>query len=177
MFVLVKNGNWIVKLECRGLRWNWIEGKLIQRFSREQLCPLPPYANLFRFNYSDPVGFYIRTVPCGAVWRHPSQAVEIRMHGFMEEKEKGPTTTTIPKPLFHLPYVLDAGMKKYVIFVLELHMWHNIKIFSVLFQKHIKRTHAKHHTSEAIESYYQRYDLPAPLEGIIVPIDCNNNYE
>ncbi|GAB5572605.1 CDAN1-interacting nuclease 1 isoform X3 [Prionailurus iriomotensis] len=24
-------------------------------------------------------------------------------------------------------------------------------------QKHIKRTHAKHHTSEAIESYYQRY--------------------
>ncbi|GAB1286701.1 CDAN1-interacting nuclease 1 [Apodemus speciosus] len=28
-------------------------------------------------------------------------------------------------------------------------------------QKHIKRTHAKHHTPEAIESYYQRY-----LDGV-----------
>ncbi|XP_057398668.1 CDAN1-interacting nuclease 1 [Balaenoptera acutorostrata] len=39
-----------------------------------------------------------------------------------------------------------------------------LSIFSQEYQKHIKRTHAKHHTSEAIESYYQRYDLPAPLE-------------
>ncbi|XP_042798408.1 CDAN1-interacting nuclease 1 isoform X4 [Leopardus geoffroyi] len=32
-----------------------------------------------------------------------------------------------------------------------------LSIFSQEYQKHIKRTHAKHHTSEAIESYYQRY--------------------
>ncbi|XP_050653523.1 CDAN1-interacting nuclease 1 isoform X3 [Macaca thibetana thibetana] len=31
-----------------------------------------------------------------------------------------------------------------------------LSIFSQEYQKHIKRTHAKHHTSEAIESYYQR---------------------
>ncbi|KAG8514591.1 putative protein C15orf41, partial [Galemys pyrenaicus] len=28
--------------------------------------------------------------------------------------------------------------------------------------KHIKRTHARHHTLEAIESYYQRY-----LDGVV----------
>ncbi|XP_051039726.1 CDAN1-interacting nuclease 1 isoform X2 [Phodopus roborovskii] len=32
-----------------------------------------------------------------------------------------------------------------------------LSIFSQEYQKHIKRTHAKHHTPEAIESYYQRY--------------------
>uniref|UniRef100_A0A8I3PPJ9 CDAN1-interacting nuclease 1 n=1 Tax=Canis lupus familiaris TaxID=9615 RepID=A0A8I3PPJ9_CANLF len=32
-----------------------------------------------------------------------------------------------------------------------------LSIFSQEYQKHIKRTHAKHHTSEAIETYYQRY--------------------
>ncbi|KAM7156544.1 CDAN1-interacting nuclease 1 isoform 4-T4 [Molossus nigricans] len=36
-----------------------------------------------------------------------------------------------------------------------------LSIFSQEYQKHIKRTHAKHHTSEAIESYYQRY-----LDGV-----------
>ncbi|XP_054387337.1 CDAN1-interacting nuclease 1 isoform X10 [Pongo abelii] len=37
-----------------------------------------------------------------------------------------------------------------------------LSIFSQEYQKHIKRTHAKHHTSEAIESYYQRY-----LNGVV----------
>ncbi|XP_055993947.1 CDAN1-interacting nuclease 1-like [Sorex fumeus] len=37
-----------------------------------------------------------------------------------------------------------------------------LSIFSQEYQKHIKRTHAKHHTSEAIESYYQRY-----LSGVV----------
>uniref|UniRef100_A0A4X2KPF6 CDAN1-interacting nuclease 1 n=1 Tax=Vombatus ursinus TaxID=29139 RepID=A0A4X2KPF6_VOMUR len=32
-----------------------------------------------------------------------------------------------------------------------------LSIFSQEYQKHIKRTHAKHHTVEAIETYYQRY--------------------
>ncbi|XP_028731605.1 CDAN1-interacting nuclease 1 isoform X2 [Peromyscus leucopus] len=32
-----------------------------------------------------------------------------------------------------------------------------LSIFSQEYQKHIKRTHAKHHTPEAIENYYQRY--------------------
>nr|XP_054095251.1 CDAN1-interacting nuclease 1-like [Callithrix jacchus] len=32
-----------------------------------------------------------------------------------------------------------------------------LSIFSQEYQKHIKRTHTKHHTSEAIKSYYQRY--------------------
>ena len=32
-----------------------------------------------------------------------------------------------------------------------------LSIFSQEYQKHIKGTHAKHHTSEAIESYYQKY--------------------
>ncbi|XP_041535243.1 CDAN1-interacting nuclease 1 isoform X3 [Microtus oregoni] len=36
-----------------------------------------------------------------------------------------------------------------------------LSIFSQEYQKHIKRTHAKHHTPEAIESYYQRY-----LDGV-----------
>ncbi|XP_054556331.1 CDAN1-interacting nuclease 1 isoform X1 [Talpa occidentalis] len=36
-----------------------------------------------------------------------------------------------------------------------------LSIFSQEYQKHIKRTHAKHHTLEAIESYYQRY-----LDGV-----------
>ncbi|XP_077905986.1 CDAN1-interacting nuclease 1 isoform X3 [Ictidomys tridecemlineatus] len=37
-----------------------------------------------------------------------------------------------------------------------------LSIFSQEYQKHIKRTHAKHHTSEAIENYYQRY-----LNGVV----------
>ncbi|XP_069909447.1 CDAN1-interacting nuclease 1 isoform X3 [Oryctolagus cuniculus] len=37
-----------------------------------------------------------------------------------------------------------------------------LSIFSQEYQKHIKRTHAKHHTLEAIESYYQRY-----LNGVL----------
>ncbi|XP_008564487.1 PREDICTED: uncharacterized protein C15orf41 homolog [Galeopterus variegatus] len=37
-----------------------------------------------------------------------------------------------------------------------------LSIFSQEYQKHIKRTHAKHHTLEAIESYYQRY-----LNGVV----------
>lgn len=37
-----------------------------------------------------------------------------------------------------------------------------LSIFSQEYQKHIKRTHGKHHTSEAIESYYQRY-----LNGVV----------
>ncbi|CAM2115977.1 CDAN1-interacting nuclease 1 isoform X6 [Lepidochelys kempii] len=36
-----------------------------------------------------------------------------------------------------------------------------LSIFSQEYQKQIKRTHAKHHTAEAIETYYQRYDLPS----------------
>ncbi|KYO28744.1 hypothetical protein Y1Q_0004407 [Alligator mississippiensis] len=32
-----------------------------------------------------------------------------------------------------------------------------LSIFSQEYQKQIKRTHAKHHTAEAIETYYQRY--------------------
>ncbi|XP_069861846.1 CDAN1-interacting nuclease 1 isoform X5 [Dipodomys merriami] len=37
-----------------------------------------------------------------------------------------------------------------------------LSIFSQEYQKHIKRTHAKHHTSEVIENYYQRY-----LSGVV----------
>ncbi|KAM9067332.1 CDAN1-interacting nuclease 1 isoform 2-T2 [Sarcophilus harrisii] len=37
-----------------------------------------------------------------------------------------------------------------------------LSIFSQEYQKHIKRTHAKHHTVEAIETYYQRY-----LSGVV----------
>ncbi|XP_043843827.1 CDAN1-interacting nuclease 1 isoform X3 [Dromiciops gliroides] len=37
-----------------------------------------------------------------------------------------------------------------------------LSIFSQEYQKHIKRTHAKHHTAEAIETYYQRY-----LSGVV----------
>ncbi|KAM6181890.1 CDAN1-interacting nuclease 1 isoform 1-T1 [Erethizon dorsatum] len=37
-----------------------------------------------------------------------------------------------------------------------------LSIFSQEYQKHIKRTHSKHHTLEAIESYYQRY-----LNGVV----------
>ncbi|XP_076983509.1 CDAN1-interacting nuclease 1 isoform X3 [Tamandua tetradactyla] len=37
-----------------------------------------------------------------------------------------------------------------------------LSIFSQEYQKHIKRTHAKHHTLEAIENYYQRY-----LSGVV----------
>lgn len=82
-----------------------------------------------------------------------------------------------PKSPSHYPFApyVATGMRKYVFAVLDSDLWHNIKMFfCVLFQKHIKRTHAKHHTPEAIESYYQRYDLPAPLEGITAPINCYN---
>lgn len=38
------------------------------------------------------------------------------------------------------------------------------KAFFLLFQKLIKRTHAKHHTPEATDAYYQRYELFRPLD-------------
>ncbi|XP_029891679.1 CDAN1-interacting nuclease 1 isoform X3 [Haliaeetus albicilla] len=44
-----------------------------------------------------------------------------------------------------------------------------LSIFSQEYQKQIKRTHAKHHTAEAIETYYQRY-LNGVMKNAAAPI-------
>ncbi|KAJ7412807.1 hypothetical protein WISP_94484 [Willisornis vidua] len=44
-----------------------------------------------------------------------------------------------------------------------------LSIFSQEYQKQIKRTHAKHHTAEAIESYYQRY-LNGVMKNAAAPV-------
>ncbi|KAL9850684.1 CDAN1-interacting nuclease 1 isoform 2-T2 [Geothlypis trichas] len=44
-----------------------------------------------------------------------------------------------------------------------------LSIFSQEYQKQIKRTHAKHHTAEAIETYYQRY-LNGVMKNAAAPV-------
>ncbi|XP_052549878.1 CDAN1-interacting nuclease 1 isoform X1 [Tympanuchus pallidicinctus] len=44
-----------------------------------------------------------------------------------------------------------------------------LSIFSQEYQKQIKRTHAKHHTAEAVESYYQRY-LNGVMKNATAPV-------
>uniref|UniRef100_A0A669PLZ6 CDAN1-interacting nuclease 1 n=1 Tax=Phasianus colchicus TaxID=9054 RepID=A0A669PLZ6_PHACC len=44
-----------------------------------------------------------------------------------------------------------------------------LSIFSQEYQKQIKRTHAKHHTAEAVESYYQRY-LHGVMKNATAPV-------
>uniref|UniRef100_A0A8C3RRL0 CDAN1-interacting nuclease 1 n=1 Tax=Chelydra serpentina TaxID=8475 RepID=A0A8C3RRL0_CHESE len=44
-----------------------------------------------------------------------------------------------------------------------------LSIFSQEYQKQIKRTHAKHHTAEAIETYYQRY-LSGVMQNAAAPV-------
>uniref|UniRef100_A0A8C9FJY0 CDAN1-interacting nuclease 1 n=1 Tax=Pavo cristatus TaxID=9049 RepID=A0A8C9FJY0_PAVCR len=47
-----------------------------------------------------------------------------------------------------------------------------LSIFSQEYQKQIKRTHAKHHTAEAVETYYQRYDLLTLVKKRMVSLSC-----
>ncbi|XP_015720374.1 protein C15orf41 homolog isoform X1 [Coturnix japonica] len=44
-----------------------------------------------------------------------------------------------------------------------------LSIFSQEYQKQIKRTHAKHHTAEAVETYYQRY-LNGVMKNASAPV-------
>ena len=44
-----------------------------------------------------------------------------------------------------------------------------LSIFSQEYQKQIKRTHAKHHTAEAVETYYQRY-LNGVMKNAAAPV-------
>ncbi|XP_068802423.1 CDAN1-interacting nuclease 1 isoform X2 [Struthio camelus] len=44
-----------------------------------------------------------------------------------------------------------------------------LSIFSQEYQKQVKRTHAKHHTAEAVETYYQRY-LNGVMKNAAAPV-------
>uniref|UniRef100_G1NI65 CDAN1-interacting nuclease 1 n=1 Tax=Meleagris gallopavo TaxID=9103 RepID=G1NI65_MELGA len=44
-----------------------------------------------------------------------------------------------------------------------------VRLFLLFFKKQIKRTHAKHHTAEAVESYYQRY-LNGVMKNATAPV-------
>ncbi|MGH0175471.1 UNVERIFIED_CONTAM: hypothetical protein FKN15_013109 [Acipenser sinensis] len=44
-----------------------------------------------------------------------------------------------------------------------------LSIFSQEYQKRIKRSHARHHTAEAIENYYQRY-LSEVKKNLTAPV-------